>query len=73
MPVKNYVELNVSNGFYAETLIKLNPDIEAISYKEDNETIGYANVFGGVGKNFVVESRTYEIIVKENINLILPD
>ena len=69
---KNYVRLNVSELFYVETLVKLNPLIEAVSYKEENETIGYVNIFKGVGKNFVIQDREYEIVAKESTNLILP-
>lgn len=70
---KNYIQLNVTEPFYVETLVKLNPTIEVISYKEGNETIGYVNVFNGVGKNFIIENREYEIVVKENTNLIIPN
>ncbi len=69
---KNYVELNISQPFYIKTLVKLNPSIEVASYKVGNETIGYVNVFDGVGKNFIVDSREYEIIVGKNITLVLP-
>jgi len=70
---KNFVVFNFTEPFYAETLIKLNPSIEAISYTENNKTIGYVNVFGGVGKNFIIQkNKKYEIIVKENSTLILP-
>lgn len=70
---KNDVVLNISEPFYVETLIKLNPDIEVVSYKEENKTIGYVNVFGGIGKNFIIESgKEYEIIVSKDINLIIP-
>ena len=69
---KNYVKLNISEPFYVDTLMELNPDIEAISYKEGNVTVGYISVFEGVGENFVMGDREYEIIVKENVALMLP-
>jgi hypothetical protein len=69
---KNKVRINLSEPIYAETLIKLNPDIEAISYMEGNRTIGYVNVFDGIGTDFIVADREYEIIVNKSINLILP-
>jgi len=69
---KNVVMINLSRPIYAETLINLNPDIEAISYSENNRTIGYVNVLGGIGQNFIVENREYEIIVSKDINLVLP-
>ena len=69
---KNIVRINLSEQVYAETLIRLNPDVEAISYTEGNKTVGYVNVFDGVGKNFILEDREYEIIAGKSINLILP-
>lgn len=69
---KNHVELNISQPFYVETLMKLNPSIEVASYQAGEETIGYVNVFKGVGKNFIVDTGEYEIIVKENTTLVLP-
>lgn len=70
---KNKVHINSSEPIYVETLIKLNPEIEAISYSENNRSRGYVNVFGGLGENFIVEDREYEIIVSKNTNLVLPD
>ena len=69
---KNTVRLNITDPFYVETLVKLNPKIEAVSYSEGDITVGYVNVFNGIGKNFVMENREYEIIVSENVSLILP-
>ena len=69
---KNQVRINLSEPIYAETLIKMNPDIEAISYMEENRTIGYVNVFEGVGKNFAVTDREYEIIASKRTGLVLP-
>ena len=51
---KNIVRINTTNPFYVKTLIELNPKIEAISFNQDNKTIGYVNVFKGVGKNFAI-------------------
>ena len=71
---KNFVQFNLSEGFYADTLIKLNPAIESISYRVGNRTIGYVNVFGGVGENFIINSnQTYEIVLRKNSTLILPE
>ncbi len=69
---KNLVRINLSEPVYVETLIKLNSDIEAISYTEGNKTVGYVNVFDGVGKNFVLADREYEIVVNKSIDLVLP-
>ena len=69
---KNVVELNVTDFFYVKTLIKLNPDIEVVSYVEDGKSIGYVNLFSGIGDNFIVYEGEYEIIVSEDTGLILP-
>jgi len=70
---KNNLTLNLTELIYVETLIKLNPDIDAISYRKEETTIGYVNFLGGIGENFVVENREYEIIVSKNIDLVLPE
>jgi len=69
---KNKVRINLSEPIYAETLIKMNPDIEAISYIEENATVGYVNVFQGVGRNFAIIDREYEIIASKSTELVLP-
>jgi len=70
---KNFIELNFTEPFYAESFVKLNPSIEVISYTENNETIGYINIFGGIGDNFIIQkNKKYEVIVKGNSNLVLP-
>jgi len=70
---KNAIEFDLGQPIYAETLVKLNPSIEAISYTENNKTIGYVNIFGGIGKNFIIEKgKQYEVIVKEDLDLVLP-
>jgi hypothetical protein len=68
---KNYVSFS-GQGF-ASDVILLNPDVEAISYFDEdlNKTIGYVNVFGGVGSNFlIVPERTYELIISKNTSLV---
>ncbi len=70
---KNTISFNVSNPFSVETFVKLNPAIETVSYHEGNETVGYVNTFGGVGKNFLIESgKDYEIFSSSNITLNIP-
>jgi len=71
---KNYVTIN--NTIYVQELIRINPEIESISYIDSflNQSIGYVNVFGGVGKNFViVPEQVYEISVKKNMSLIIEE
>jgi hypothetical protein len=69
---KNQVSLNLSEPVYVKTFIDMNPEIEAISYQEDNETVGYVNVFEGIGRNFILKEGEYEIIVGKDVNLIVP-
>lgn len=70
---ENILSFNISSHFYVKTLVELNPNIEVVSYRDINETKGYANVFGGVGKNFYIENNTmYEIYSSKNTTLILP-
>jgi hypothetical protein len=70
---KNYVLMNFSfNPIYAADLVKIYPEIAAISWNNSEEEIGYVNAFGGIGKNFVIYSnQSYEIITKQNTTLNL--
>jgi hypothetical protein len=53
-------------------LVKIYPEINAITYYEGDEEKGYVNVFGGVGENFVVMfNNTYEITVEKEVTLKL--
>jgi hypothetical protein len=72
---KNNITFNVSDsdGFYVKELAKLNPDIEVVSYKEENLTHGYVNIFRGIGENFQIKGGVeYEIITRKESHLILP-
>jgi hypothetical protein len=70
---KNHIKFNLAEPFYARDLVKLNPSIAVVSYTEDNGTIGYVNLFGGIGENFIIENELdYEIILKKNTELVLP-
>jgi hypothetical protein len=60
---KNLIKLDKTS--IASELIRNNPHIEAISYKDPktNQTMGYVNVNGGIGKNILLlPSEEYEII-----------
>lgn len=66
---KNNIFMNYSLG-HASDLTKLYPEIETITYEEDGEKIGYVNVFGGIGKDFLLEpNKTYEINSNKNITI----
>jgi hypothetical protein len=70
---KNFVRFDNLPSFYVKDLIKINPSIEVVSYMKDNESIGYVNVFGGIGENFVITNTIdYEIIVTKETTLIIP-
>ncbi len=70
---KNQVRFNLTEPFYAKDLVKWNPSISVASYIEDNKTIGYVNLFNGIGENFMIENyKYYEIILNENISLFIP-
>jgi hypothetical protein len=65
--------LNSTCSFYSDQFIRLNPCVQAISYSENGESIGYVNVFGGIGKNFIVmEGKSYNVSVGENCSFMLP-
>jgi hypothetical protein len=70
---KNYVAFNNTQDFYVNHLVDFNPEIEVVSYKEDNYSKGYVNSLGGLGENFLIKKDIeYEIILKEDKRLILP-
>jgi hypothetical protein len=70
---KNVVRFEVTEPFYVMDLIKLNPTISVVSYTQENRTIGYVNLFNGIGENFKIENNLdYEVILSKNISLILP-
>lgn len=57
---------------YVKDFIKQYPEIEVISYNQDQKTIGFVNLFEGIGINFIIEpSKNYEIITKSNITISL--
>lgn len=62
---------NVS-PFYVSDLIKSYPDILTVTYFEFEEEIGYANIFGGVGEDFIIYSNsTYNITVSKDLEVKL--
>lgn len=69
---KNKISFNVTN-MYARDIVKAYPkSIESITYKQGNESYGFVNVFGGIGKNFALEeNKSYEINSKKNITIYL--
>jgi predicted metal-dependent hydrolase len=58
--------------FYVEDFVKEYPEILTVTYFEFEEEIGYANVFGGVGENFIIyPNKTYKITVEKNVEVKL--
>ena len=64
---------------YVSNLIKEYPEIIMVTYFSENigkegepEEIGYVNVFGGVGKNFIIYGNsTYFITVENDLEVLL--
>ena len=67
--------INLSFEFspiYVSDLTKLYPDITTVTHNNGTHEIGYVNVFGGIGENFVVsQNKLYEITSKQEVNLDL--
>ena len=40
---------------YVKDFIRKYPEIEVISYLDGNETVGYINLFNGIGENFLIQ------------------
>lgn len=69
----NNLSFNSTNQFNVSMLIKLNPEIEVVSYNTSNGTIGYVNFAGGLGQDFEIGNGiSYEIYSSKNSTLILP-
>ena len=69
---KNNISFDFAPNLYASDLVKAYPEIISISYIENEKSLGYVNVFGGIGKDFPIQgNESYEIIVSKNITLIL--
>lgn len=57
---------------YVSDFVRVYSFIDVISYKEENETVGFVNTFGGIGENFIMyPNQTYEIITKQNATMVL--
>ena len=58
--------------FYVGDLIKAYPEISTITYNESEQEVGYVNVFGGIGENFVIyPNKTYEVTTSKEVVLNL--
>ncbi|PIN90988.1 hypothetical protein COU60_00005 [Candidatus Pacearchaeota archaeon CG10_big_fil_rev_8_21_14_0_10_34_76] len=71
---KNFITIDTE--ILASELLLLNPSIEAISYFDEDlqTTLGYVNIFGGIGKNFYLRPGVeYEIFAGESIILNVTD
>jgi hypothetical protein len=66
--------ISVDRPLYVRELIAMNPEIESVSYFDSflNKQVGYVNVFGGVGDNFLMmPDKVYEVSVSRELNLVL--
>lgn len=71
---KNLVNFSGIVPFYVHDLVELNPEIEVVSFEDsEGRSIGFVNVYGGVGSRFAVRDGIYEISVSEDTTLILPN
>jgi hypothetical protein len=70
---KNVVNISTNfNPLYVEDLIKIYPEIETVTYNNSEQELGYVNVFGGIGDNFVIyPNQIYEITTKQEVTLNL--
>lgn len=70
---KNVINMSIEfNPIYVKDLIKIYPEIQTITYNDSEQEMGYVNVFGGIGENFVIfPNKTYEITTKQEITLNL--
>jgi hypothetical protein len=64
---KNLINLSFEfSPINVQDLIRNYPEISTITSNESGIIEGYVNVFGGIGKNFLIESnKEYEIITKK--------
>lgn len=67
--------INLSQDFdpiYVEDFVKIYPEITTITYNNGTHELGYVNVFGGIGENFIVyPNKIYEITTKGETSLNL--
>src|SRR4030042_2338490 len=70
---KNLINLSLEfNPIYVRDFISIYPEITTVTYIGGEQEIGYVNVFGGVGENFVIyPNKIYEITVKKEVTLNL--
>jgi hypothetical protein len=70
---KNVININFGfNPFYVEDLVKIYPEITTVTYNDSEKELGYVNVFGGIGDNFMIyPNQTYEITTRKEVTLNL--
>jgi hypothetical protein len=70
---KNIINISLDfNPLYVKDLIKVYPEIQTVTYNESMQELGYVNVFGGIGDNFVIyPNQIYEITTNQEVNLNL--
>jgi hypothetical protein len=70
---KNFINLSFEfNPIYVEDFIRAYPEITTVTYNNGTEEIGYVNIFGGIGENFVIyPNQIYEINTNQEVILNL--
>ncbi len=84
IPEENVSEIQLSEGenlvlipeevspFYVKDLVKSYPDLLTITYFEYKQEKGYANIFGGVGENFIIyPGKEYNFTCSKKMEVIL--
>jgi hypothetical protein len=76
-----YYNLNEGKNYFyfdrvvfAKDVVNLNPEIQSVSYfdEELNKSVGFVNVFKGIGRNFLIKPGVvYEITANKNMTLAL--
>ena len=65
----------VENYFHSlpvSSLISTNPQVQSVTLLEEGQTLGYVNVFGGIGTDFLIEpGKTYEVHSSEDLVIFL--
>jgi len=57
---------------YVSDFVSENPSIQSVTLIENGRSYGYVNVFGGVGRNFIIEQgKEYEVFISDQVNVTL--
>ena len=83
LAMEGFLEFDFSSGknifndsefepIYVSDFVRLNPEVEAVSYSIRGVNYGYVNLFGGIGDDFaMIPGNEYEIVVKNNVTVVM--